>query len=349
MNTYLSDILNSAIPALFFWGILLISMGRDRSRYRNCSLLMIAILFTLPVLTRIAGPYRRTAALVILILLVVAILLVPMFLIANGVIMMRNEGRSLKNLLSLFLGIGIELGEICLLLFVLGFAYAVNTDQSSFLMIGRLPELYLFVTGSAIYFSLSFLAFMLYTLFLEIVPGRRNFDYIIILGAGLINGNKISKLLSDRLDKAIAIYKRSKIPPILIPSGGRGADEELAEADAMAAYLREHSIPEEHILPENESRNTMENLINSKKLIEERSEQASSALVTSNYHVYRALRHCRKLGFTCTGIGAHVAAYYWPSALIREYIAIHSKGKQLYLLMGGWLLLVVIPLLWFLW
>ena len=88
---------------------------------------------------------------------------------------------------------------------------------------------------------------------------------------------------------------------------------------------------------------TYENLVNSKKIIEERGGGDYIALVTSNYHVYRALRHCRKIGLKCTGIGSHVAFYYWPSALIREYVAVHSEFKHLVILILGWLA-VIVPL-----
>ena len=62
--------------------------------------------------------------------------------------------------------------------------------------------------------------------------------------------------------------------------------------------------------------------------------------MTSNYHVYRALRYCRRIGLACTGVGAHVAAYYWPSALIREFFAVHREKKHLLLFLIGWVLMV---------
>ena len=71
-----------------------------------------------------------------------------------------------------------------------------------------------------------------------------------------------------------------------------------------------------------------------------------TTLVTSNYHVYRALRYCRKIGHDCTGIGSHVAFYYWPSALIREFVAIHSEKKHFIMLVAGWVLCVIIPMLY---
>ena len=47
---------------------------------------------------------------------------------------------------------------------------------------------------TVIYGSLSFVIFMFYSLFLMIIPRNRDFDYVIIHGAGLLQGSRISKL-----------------------------------------------------------------------------------------------------------------------------------------------------------
>lgn len=44
--------------------------------------------------------------------------------------------------------------------------------------------------------------FALYTIFLQIVPRRRDFDYVIVLGAGLLHGNQVSKLQCRKLEGA---------------------------------------------------------------------------------------------------------------------------------------------------
>jgi uncharacterized SAM-binding protein YcdF (DUF218 family) len=83
-------------------------------------------------------------------------------------------------------------------------------------------------------------------------------------------------------------------------------------------------------------------------IIDARGGRHYTALVTSNYHVYRALRYCKKVGLKCTGIGSHVAFYYWPSALIREYVAVHAEKKHAVMLAAGWILVlaaVMIPLM----
>ena len=222
----------------------------------------------------------------------------------------------------------------------------VMNDYDAYIAILNVAGLpFILISISIIYLSLSFLIFMIYVLFLQIVPKKRDFDYVIIHGAGLLEGNRVSKLLSDRIDKAIEVYHKDPTPPVMIPSGGQGTDETVSEARAMADYLLSKGIPEEKIIPEDKSTTTYENLLNSKSIIDGRADGHYIALVTSNYHVYRALRHCRKIGLECTGIGSRVAFYYWPSALIREYIAVHAEPKHLVMFIAGWLA-CILPILY---
>ena len=124
---------------------------------------------------------------------------------------------------------------------------------------------------------------------------------------------------------------------MLIPSGGQGGDETIPEAAAMKQYLLDRGIPEKDILMEDQSKNTLENLKNSKAILDGFDGRKYTALVTGNYHVYRALRNCRRIGLKCTGIGSRVALYFWPSALIREFIAVHTEPKHAVLYGFGWL------------
>ena len=150
----------------------------------------------------------------------------------------------------------------------------------------------------------------------------------------------MTKLLSNRVDKAIQIYNKCKVKPIIIPSGGQGEDEKLSEAQAMKNYLLEHGIPEESIVLEDRSTTTRENLLFSKKIIDSREGKKKTALVSSNYHIYRCLKLAKEIGFNCTGIGADVALYFWPSALIREFIAVFLTKKFLFWSILGYLIFV---------
>lgn len=266
----------------------------------------------------------------------VAIFLVPVFLVINGLHVVRKESFSLAHLLSLILGVGIGVGEIATVVYVLG---TVRGDYSaSFAMIHKTS---LGLAMTVFYFSCLVLGFVLYSVLLQVLPHRMRFDYVIIHGCGLKGGEKLTKLLQNRVDKAIEIYRRCSVKPMLIPSGGQGADEKISEALAMKNYLLEQGIPEEHILIEDGSATTMENLVNSGKLIDGREGGKRTALVSSNYHLYRCLTYARKLKFKCVGIGAKVAFYFWPSALIREFIAIFTTRRFFILSMIGYVLFML--------
>ena len=49
--------------------------------------------------------------------------------------------------------------------------------------------------------------------------------------------------------------------------------------------------------------------------------------VTNDYHVFRTGIFARKLGLDACGVGCRTAMYYWPSAFIREYVAVMVKYK----------------------
>ena len=338
MSGYLSRVFEYAVPCLLFWGVLAVSVTVDRSRFRNCIYLLLAAASSAPLFCVLSGSHALGTARALSILIFAVLLSVPAVLIENGVIMYRKEGRSLQNMLSLLMGILVGVGELCFFLFFI-FPIFWSDQNSEFITTGM--KVLLFISLSVIYVSVVFVSFMSYTVLLQLIPRKRDFDYVIIHGSGLLRGREVSKLLADRIDKAIEVYETDPTPPILIPSGGKGRDEEISEAEAMEQYLIEHGIPKDHIIKEDRSTTTRENLAFSKKIIDERDADPYVALVTSNYHVYRALSLCDDIDLECTGIGAHVARYYWPSALLREFAAIMSKKKNLLIFIAGWLCSVI--------
>ena len=194
--------------SLFWWIMFYISFSKDRSRYRNCYLLFIALLTSFISLFVVTGSYINGTFVIMILLAFLAILIVPFFLIYNGIVMIRNEGRSLANLLSLLFGIAIGLGEIATFLIVGLAISSYNGDERITEIIKVVGNTLIFISISAIYVSVSFLIFMIYTLFLQIIPKKKDFDYVIIHGAGLLEGERVSKLLSDRIDKALDVYHK---------------------------------------------------------------------------------------------------------------------------------------------
>ena len=99
---YLELVMIMAIPAPFFCGILAGSMHKDRSRYRNTFLVMFAGMSVLGLLCTMSGKYFAIVFFLVCILILLSILMTPFCLVLNGVVMMRKEGKSLANLLSLY-------------------------------------------------------------------------------------------------------------------------------------------------------------------------------------------------------------------------------------------------------
>ena len=257
------DIIGFGMVSLHCWALFIFAFSKDRSRYRNCYFLFIALISVVPFLISLSGPYMNTVAVIIINAVLLILLIVPFFLIYNGIVMIKREGRHLSQLLSLALGGMILLGEAAFFLALFRPYFTEGAiDPSLWFLVCMM------VSVTVIYGSLSFLIFMLYTLFLQIIPRKKDFDYVIIHGAGLLDGQRVSKLLRDRLDKAIEVYRKDPTPPKLIPSGGQGSDEKISEAEAMKSYLMDQGIPENDIILEDASTTTYENLLNSKKIMD---------------------------------------------------------------------------------
>jgi uncharacterized SAM-binding protein YcdF (DUF218 family) len=63
-------------------------------------------------------------------------------------------------------------------------------------------------------------------------------------------------------------------------------------------------------------------------------------IVTSSYHVFRTAIIARKAGIRGQVTGARTAAYYWPSAMLREFAAVFLRYRLVNLGICGVLALV---------
>ena len=325
---------------LVVWIVTIVMTVWRPQHYFNCMLLMLSLAVTVVFIAGFFGEAGAYILLAVFVLAMLALLLVPIFLVINGIQMIKRESLCLSHVLSLVLGIFVGVGEIAAGIYLIHSVFLIDVAEKI-----NLLALFLFLT--VFYFSALILIFVIYSIFIQILPHRMNFNYVIIHGCGLAGGERITKLLSNRVDKAIEIYEKCKVKPIIIPSGGQGPDEKLSEAQAMKNYLLEKGIPEEMIIMEDQSTTTEENLIRSRRIIDGREGKKKIALVSSNYHIYRCLRLARKVGFKCTGIGAKVAFYYWPSALIREFVAVFVTPGFLIWAMIGYFMFIL-PVLYLL-
>lgn len=147
----------------------------------------------------------------------------------------------------------------------------------------------------------------------------QNLDYIIVLGAQVRESGP-SVVLKYRLDAAID-YLNENPNTVCIVSGGQGANEPFSEAEGMAVYLKENGIDENKILLEDKSKSTVQNIQNSKNLMEE--SYNGVGIVTNNFHVFRAVRIAKTQGLQgVCGIAADSNPVYLPNNVLRECIGI---------------------------
>ena len=94
-------------------------------------------------------------------------------------------------------------------------------------------------------------------------------DYVIVLGAKVTPDGSLSKTLKLRLDKALE-YMKENPETMLVLSGAKGDAEPCSEADAMETYLLGQGADPDHLLKEEQSFSTVENLAYSRVMIEKR-------------------------------------------------------------------------------
>ncbi len=303
----------SAISFLFFVGV----MAREpRSLWSGVSFFWMMACLAVAMLFVLAGYMEWLASHIILtwILIILGVLallcvaVLPIVLIVTffveGLKIIRHEGMRPANMLSMAFS-------------VLLFAYLTVWPA-----MGRLGRGLL---GTRLYILISLLAFYLLALLVIYVLSavlnlvhmrkRRRADYIIVLGAGLI-GERVTPLLAARIDKGIELLARNP-KAMLIMSGGQGPGEDLAEGRAMADYAVQKGVAAEKIMIEDKSRSTEENLRFSRELMS--GEKPRVILVTTAYHVFRALLLARQQGLKCVGYGAKTKWYFTLNALLREF------------------------------
>lgn len=151
--------------------------------------------------------------------------------------------------------------------------------------------------------------------------GRDGLRYVIVLGAQ-VRDDGPSKALAYRLDRAYD-YLTENSDTVCIVSGGQGYNEPVSEASAMKEYLVQRGIAEERILEEDKSTNTNENIILSRKLINEEGDGSDIGIITNNFHVFRAVSIAKKQGLTgVCGIAAPSDKTYLLNNTFREFFGV---------------------------
>lgn len=120
----------------------------------------------------------------------------------------------------------------------------------------------------------------------------RDLDYLIVLGAQVRPSGKPSEVLRYRLVAARDYLDENPRTRVVV-SGGQGPNEPCPEGEAMARWLERAGVDAERIIVESASKTTVENLQNSRALIDD--DDARIGIVTNNFHLFRAMRMAERL------------------------------------------------------
>lgn len=330
----------AVVPGVLF----IYSFIKEPRQFRNALFLFAALAWSSILLV------MRLNNFILGLILVTLVLLTPFLtiglLLINTIVVVKNNGFSLTSMLPFLMA-----GFLILLLASPSIVNYFDPDTRHVVVF----LLGLF-TLEGLWFSFTFVALLFYSWIYRILPRRRQYDYIIIHGAGL-DGPRPTPLLAGRIDKALELWNKQHQHGKFVVSGGQGADEVVSEAQAMRDYLLDKGVSANAILMEDKSTTTWENLRYSLAII--RADRASAAadgapaggsvtsndapadsefttaVVTSDFHVFRCAEYAHNLGIKADGIGSHTKGWYWPTAFIREFIAITKAHLWPYLVIGG--------------
>lgn len=150
-------------------------------------------------------------------------------------------------------------------------------------------------------------------------PGN-DYDAMLVLGAQVKPDGEPSLQLQWRLEKAAETYRVKPVPVVVC--GGKGGNEPEAEAVVMRRVLISLGVDENMILMDTTSTSTHSNVRNAMSLLRGY-DVHKVVVITSDYHLPRALAITRDAGLDACGVGAptKLGMRYWAKNHCREALA----------------------------
>ena len=154
---------------------------------------------------------------------------------------------------------------------------------------------------------------------------------MVILGCQVMADGDPSVLLQDRLDTALD-YLEEHPDLTVVVSGGQGSNEPVSEARCMADVLIQGGVAEEQIRLEDQSSNTMENLVFSRELLAREGievEETDVLVVSNGFHLTRARMLAGRFGYgeisTLAAPSSHLPSRLYmyirePLALVKSFL-----------------------------
>lgn len=260
--------------------------------------------------------------------------------------LIRHEGRRPVNMLGILLSVLMVAGEVFLFL---GNRYASGSQME--VMFHDL--FYNLFAAFYLYFECMLIGTVISALIAKGYEPDKDRDVMIILGCGIRKDGTPSPILAGRIDRALQFYREQAEQTgrdmVFVTSGGQGPNEVISESASMKAYLMQKGVPGDHIIEEDQSTSTYENMLFSKEKIEAWLARSGRTLAdagivycTTNYHVFRGGLKARRVKMRAVGIGSKTKWYFWPNAFVREFVGLltEHRGKQA-LVLGGMVALYV--------
>ena len=244
------------------------------------------------------------------------------FLSLSNLSLIRYEGFRKNNLFGILISIGLFVGSLLCVI------TALRNPHSTDVALANVRDAIIrtAVSSAFVYAECLLFSAMYCTGYAARHEPAYNQDFIVILGCKVGKDGKPLPLLRGRIERALAFYynqlEKAGKKACFIPSGGKGRDEVISEAECMKNYLVEKGIEESMIYPETQSATTLQNMMFSKKIADEHKENANILFSTTNYHVFRSGMFSVKAGMKADGIGAKTKWYFWPNAQMREFIGL---------------------------
>ncbi len=133
------------------------------------------------------------------------------------------------------------------------------------------------------------------------LPPVGEYDAMIVLGAQVKPSGEPSLQLQWRIDAAAKAWKERQ--SLIVVCGAQGGSEPAPEAHVMRDELIKQGVAAEDILMDDKSFNTRQNIANAVALLEGH-EVDHVLVVTSDYHLARAMAIAEDAGLSASGLGS---------------------------------------------
>lgn len=147
-------------------------------------------------------------------------------------------------------------------------------------------------------------------------------DAIVVFGAAEYDGRP-SPVYKARLDHAAELYKKG-LAPLVIATGGAGADPRFSEGEVGREYLSSLGIPDSGLIAETQSPDTAESARRVATILHANNKHTCLA-VSDGYHMFRIKRMLGREGITVYGAPRPNS---WPASFWKRQEAVwHEIGS----------------------